>query len=426
MTLVSQMARHWAVVHAGRRDHYQVAVALHDVGALQRLITDFYTPDLLLRLLDRWRPRTAALFRARHNPSLPSRLTSSNAIQAIGPSIFLRLGLHSPRNEAWFDTRLSRRAAGFVRANPRVGILVYSYYWESLAASRADSSWGGPGVVFQVHPIAEQIRAVVTEDRARTALTYGLEREEAQLTDDIRRYRSSLPHADGLIAASSFVARGLLEQGIPAEKIAVVPYGAHAAKQPNGQRREELRWSGHPEPLRLLWVGQITYRKGLHHLLDAVRRLPAGSVELSLVTRSALPDELKTTLPNSVNVYSSVSDLAREAMYDTHHLFVMPSLAEGFGLVYLEALGKGLPILCTSNSGGPDIIRDEVEGFIVEPSDPEAIADRIQRCLSDETILPAMSEAARRCAEFWTWARFRGGIVGALERFEASFGSQSG
>jgi glycosyltransferase involved in cell wall biosynthesis len=423
--LVSQMARHWAVVHAGRRDHYQVAVALHDAEALQRLLTDFYTPDLLLRWLERWRPGRAALFRARHNPSLPSRLTSSNAVQAIGPSILHRLGLQAPRTEAWFDAHLSRRAARFVRTNPKVGMVVYSYYWESLGASRADSSWGGPGVVFQVHPIAEQIRAIVTEDRARTALTYGLEREEVQLPDDIRRYRSSLPHADGLIAASSFVAQGLLDQGIPSEKIAVVPYGAQAAKQQDGQGREDPRWNGHPEPLRLLWVGQITYRKGLHHLLDAVRRLPAGSVELSLVTRSALPAELKRPLPNSVNVYSSVSDLAREAMYDTHHLFVMPSLAEGFGLVYMEALGKGLPILCTTNSGGPDIIRDEVEGFIVEPGDAEAIADRIQRCLSDETILPAMTGAARRCAEYWTWARFRGGIVGALEQFEASFDSPS-
>lgn len=117
-------------------------------------------------------------------------------------------------------------------------------------------------------------------------------------------------------------------------------------------------WNRHLNRSDCGWDRSHTGR-GLHQLLDAGRRLPAGSVELSLI------------------------------------------IGGGFGLVYLEALGTGLPFLCTTNSGGPDIIRDEVEGHC---GARRRRGDRgwIQRCFSDETILPAMAEAARRCADCWT------------------------
>jgi glycosyltransferase involved in cell wall biosynthesis len=144
-------------------------------------------------------------------------------------------------------------------------------------------------------------------------------------------------------------------------------------------------------------------------------------VELSLVTRSEIPKELERLAPDNVRVYARVSDQAREEMYATHHLFAMPSLVEGFGLVYLEALAQGLPIICSSNSGGPDIIRDGVEGFIVAAGDPEAIVERIERCLEAPELLPRMSAAAATTAQEWSWSRFRAGVIDALAVFDSQF-----
>src|SRR3954453_2579594 len=104
------LERRWAVVHAGRRDQYQVALALQEHGALQQLITDFYTPDVLLRSLDRTSPATADFFRRRRGADISSGLASSSLIQALGPEFARLLHIDPNRSYAKLDALMSRRA----------------------------------------------------------------------------------------------------------------------------------------------------------------------------------------------------------------------------------------------------------------------------------------------------------------------------
>lgn len=411
---VQHERRRWAVVHAGRRDDYQVALALHEDGALQSLLTDFYTPDWLRRLTRDW--RWVPGLNSRTRSGLPSHLTRNDLIQALGPLAIRWARIEPIGPNLWLEARLSQRASRFARRYPDIGVLCYSYYWEWLARARLLHLWNGPGVVLQVHPIAGQVRSILERDRAATGLTYAPEREELLPHDAAERYRLAMLNADSLIAASSFTARGLIDAGASPDRVAIVPYGADCPL--DGRRDIHPTRFRSSHTLRLLWVGQLAYRKGAHHLFRALRRLPRGSVELTIMTRSQMPEELVSLLPDCVRVHSSVSDAERDWLYMTHDLFVMPSLVEGFGLTYLEALARGLPILCTPNSGGPDLVSHGKEGFIVEAGRAGSIADTLMRCLDDRSILPGMAERARQTARTLTWNRFRRGIVGEINRVD--------
>ena len=88
------------------------------------------------------------------------------------------------------------------------------------------------------------------------------------------------------------------------------------------------------------------------------------------------------------------------------HAFVFPSIVEGFGLVLLESMAAGLPILATKNTGAPDIITDNKEGFLVPIRDADAIAERLTRLHADENARQEMGLFALRRAEELNWNLF--------------------
>jgi glycosyltransferase involved in cell wall biosynthesis len=94
-----------------------------------------------------------------------------------------------------------------------------------------------------------------------------------------------------------------------------------------------------------------------------------------------------------------------------HDVLVFPSLAEGFGLVITEALSRGLPVITTPHTGGPDFMVDGREGFIVPIRDPDAIAERLARLAEDRDLLAAMSEAALETAWRNSWQGYEERIV---------------
>jgi glycosyltransferase involved in cell wall biosynthesis len=89
-----------------------------------------------------------------------------------------------------------------------------------------------------------------------------------------------------------------------------------------------------------------------------------------------------------------------------HDVFVFPSLFEGFGLVLLEALAMGLPIITTAHTAGPDLIQDGVEGFIVPIRDAAAIAERLEQLHREPARLAEMSRAARERARQFSWGKY--------------------
>jgi starch synthase len=143
--------------------------------------------------------------------------------------------------------------------------------------------------------------------------------------------------------------------------------------------------------------------KGVPLLLEAWQALGEEGSELWLA--GSITDRERSLIPPLPGLkilgkrpHSELPDLLRQC-----DVLVFPSYSDGFGLVLLEALASGLPIITTEASGGPDVIRDGEEGFIVQSGNLKELCRAMKFFVDNPDRLPEMAVAARRCAERFTW-----------------------
>ena len=215
----------------------------------------------------------------------------------------------------------------------------------------------------------------------------------------IERKNQELALADHIFVASTMTKKSLLKEGISAEKITVIPYGA------------PIEYF-HPQPkpdqtFRALFVGRVGVRKGVHYLLQAWQYLQLLSAELVLVGVNEFPDGWLEKYQEICHYIQCVPHQSLQQYYSLASVFVFPSLVEGFGLVLLEAMACGIPIITTPNTAGLDIVDDGVEGFIVPIRDVEALKEKLEWCYEHPQELQRMGKAARCKAEKLTWELYQ-------------------
>jgi alpha-maltose-1-phosphate synthase len=211
-----------------------------------------------------------------------------------------------------------------------------------------------------------------------------------------------------VIAASSFTRRTLIENGVQPNKIRVNPYGVDCTKFSVGERSKA-------RPFRFVFVGSINARKGVPLLLDAWRQLHALGAELWLVgpaSRRVL--QLIPDLPG-LRYVGAVPHIELPGILKECDVFVFPSYFEGFGLVILEAMACGLPIVTTTATAGPDIITQGQEGWIMEPDNLERLVAIMRDCMANRATLPEMGQRARATAERFSWVSYGNRWIEILE-----------
>jgi len=175
--------------------------------------------------------------------------------------------------------------------------------------------------------------------------------------------------------------------------------------------------------LRVLFVGNLIPRKGVHLLLDALARVGEG-IELTIVGNldsyndyaNFLQRKVHTLrLHSQVRFTGRVNEAALVSLYRSHHVFAAPSY-EGFGIAYLEAQRFGLPVIALTIGAASEVVIDGRTGVLVKPGDSAAIAAALQRFSSDRNLLLAMGLAARlRYTLHPTWEESMGAAVRWLE-----------
>lgn len=160
-----------------------------------------------------------------------------------------------------------------------------------------------------------------------------------------------------------------------------------------------------PGPLRILFVGNLIPRKGLHILLQSLADLPANSWRLEVVGRKdadpAYAARLRrqvhlSGLQNRVIFLGSLGQAELQQVFERSQVLVVPSSYEGFGIVYLEAMCFGLPAIATTGGAAGEVIADGEDGYLVAPNQPAALAQRLEALFLDRQLLARLGIAARR------------------------------
>lgn len=214
----------------------------------------------------------------------------------------------------------------------------------------------------------------------------------------IAREEAEYARADAITLPSRFTMRSFIEMGVPAEKLRLLSYGVNLTSF--------KRCADRAENFRVLFVGQLSVRKGLHYLLEAFRLARLPGAELVFVgSTQPVTRELLARFP--VDGLTQTGPLSREGVVremSRASVLVLPSLEEGLAMVQGQALACGCPVIATTNAGAEDLFADGREGFIVPPRDVDSLVERLTQLYHDRDLLAAMSVAAeQRVRELGGW-----------------------
>ncbi len=181
--------------------------------------------------------------------------------------------------------------------------------------------------------------------------------------------------------------------------------------------------------LRLLFVGTLIPRKNLTVLLRAVARVPDVTLRIVGDTTHDRRYTGRVTrlirrlgLARRATLCGRLDSRRLVAAYRWADLFAAPSRYEGFGIVYLEAMAHGLPVIASRAGGAKDLVTHGRDGFLVPPSSPRAIAATLKRLCADRASVAQLGKAAgRRAARHESWERSMDGAVRFLEDVRAQF-----
>jgi glycosyltransferase involved in cell wall biosynthesis len=206
--------------------------------------------------------------------------------------------------------------------------------------------------------------------------------------------------ADQIIVASSFTAKSLSDYSGKLAPISVIPYGFPSVVENRVYKKLKHR------PLKLLFVGGLSQRKGIANLFEAVSYL-GDKVSLTVVGRKSV--EGCKPLNEALNLHSWIPSLPHAEILQLmreHDVLVFPSLFEGFGLVITEAMSQGTPVITTDRTAGPDIIKHNVNGWLIEAGSTNALKECIENILHNPVMLKEVGLAAIETARNRTWETY--------------------
>ncbi len=202
--------------------------------------------------------------------------------------------------------------------------------------------------------------------------------------------------SDFINVLSSYAKVSFTEQGVTPEKIIVTPYGVDTVKF-----RSKRMLGNSDGKIRILYVGRLELLKGVQYLLEAFITLKHKQVELHLVG-PILPEILpliKKYQDERIKLFGSVSHEDLPDYYQKADLFVFPSINDAFGLVVLEAMACGLPVITTENSCAYDVVVDGKNGFVIPIRDPKAIKEKLEMLIECKETRSKIGIEARKTVE---------------------------
>ena len=365
----------WLCCQLGAREHYAVPRALQLNGLLSEFITDLWIrPGTLLHS---WKKRLTGRF----HPELASAQVTAPNLSALTFELKASLArengwkLISERN-AWFQRQA---VAQLARNNGNRNHTVFAYSYAATEIFKFARARGWRTILGQIDPGPADERIVAGLHNASGSKSKW-EPAPGQYWDN---WRNECSLADQIVVNSAWSRDALIDEGIPAEKISIIPlaYGA----QNDFQRHYPGAFTAE-RPLRVLFLGQINLRKGVAPLLDAVKLLARENVEFWFV--GPIQIDIPKDLPKC-KWFGVAPRIEVDRYYRDADVFILPTFSDGFGLTQLEAQAWKLPVIASRYCG--EVVVDGCNGVILEEISGEAIANVLMQLLRSPETLGVMS-----------------------------------
>jgi len=385
----SQDGFRWIVCQEGSREAYAIPISFNRLNRLRRLYVDIWW---------KWAPssmrRGSTGMRAlgnRFNSEIPAEKVVAFTPKALWVRARMHLRRQLPgRSElstefCQFGEWLARRTRNhLLQTDLEPGKDAFfgfnSNCLETLELLRERNILT---IVDQVDPgLVEE--NIVLEEAERWPGWEGIPGRMGQAYWD--RVKAEWSAASLVLVNSEWSLEALVQQGVPRGKIIVAPLAIDLAQN---HTFKPVNPEGN---LKVLWLGSVILRKGIQYMVEAARKLEEQNVEFLLAGPLGISEPAVRSFPGNIKVLGRITRDQLSQHYRQAHLFVLPTLSDGFAVTQLEAMAHGLPVITTPNCGR--VVTEGVNGFIVPARDSQALADAIARLDADRPLLRAMSANA--------------------------------
>lgn len=387
----------YIVVHAGARDWYRLAISLYENDRLAYLVTD----DII--------------FRKEYRKLFPRHMIKISWMALFFK--FLEKVVSSKMGFNIYKDYWLGRKAGKLSNKKKLPIFSCCRY----AMTAFNISKIHPKILFQYHPQSGCVKEILQDEVDKNPMAKKTILEETefryskkQLDDSVFEVKLS----DFAVGASTFTLKTLIKQGMAENCVHMAPYGVNIK---DFKPRRDFRKI---DKMRFLFVGSFSQRKGISYLLQAFKELEneGENISLTMAGRGIMDYDLVKSyglkcLETHVNLpLEKLVELMQES-----DVFVFPSICEGFGLVLIQAMATGMPLITTYNTSGPDFIEEGKDGFLIEAQDVEAIKNKVRYFLQNPDEVKRMGQNAILKSKDFTWERFSAEIIKSVDEAEKIF-----
>ncbi|MEK7169281.1 MAG: glycosyltransferase family 4 protein [Patescibacteria group bacterium] len=357
----------------GKFDLFRWAEGFEKRGLLYRVLTDFYSPKMPFL---EWRRKDAE--------KIPKEKVRLFFLARIFDIVARRLIKDfSYYEQVFFDAWASKHIGS--------SDIVITRSMCALKTMEAAKRMGAKTVMYRGSSHIEFQK----EEREREYRKLGITSRSLNSPNKIKRELEEYELCDVLFTPSSFAAKTYAERGVPEEKIIHFPLSAAEDLVISGAGISEKNKNG---PLEVLYVGSLSIMKGALYLLEAIKKIKKESGDnVRLTVVGPVDPEIKKFLGKYDGIFEYAGAVRHHLLgeyYQKSSVFVFPTLDDGFGQVMFEAMSHGLPVIATTHSGGPDIIEEGVNGFIIPPYNSEALAEKLLYCAKNMALIGQMGVQA--------------------------------